>query len=130
MTVVPNPSSETNLAVTPAASVNIDSNAASAATNVAADPGSGSALTIAAGDGVHGLPVLRRNCPGTKASAFCAWAEEDWTEMDSTLAVQQVMSICKSEHTITLFQVNPMLHKLTFLHFILVYSTNYKTGCV
>lgn len=89
MTVVPNPSSETNLAVTPAASVNIDSNAASAATTVAADPGSGSALTIATGDGVHGLPVLRRNCPGTKASAFCAWAEEDWTEMDSTLAVQQ-----------------------------------------
>ena len=101
MTVVPNPSSETNLAVTPAASVNIDSNAASAATTVAADPGSGSALTIATGDGVHGLPVLRRNCPGTKASAFCAWAEEDWTEMDSTLAVQQVMSICKSKRTIT-----------------------------
>merc|ERR1712223_2060035 len=89
MTVVPNPSRETNLAVTPAASVNIDSNAASAATTVAADPGSVSALTIATGDGVHGLPVLRRNCPGTKASAFCAWAEEDWTEMDSTLAVQQ-----------------------------------------
>ena len=101
MTVVPNPSSETNLAVTPAASVNIDSNAASATTTVAADPGSGSALTVAAGDGVHGLPVLRRNCPGTKASAFCAWAEEDWTEMDSTLAVQQVMSIFESDHSIT-----------------------------
>ena len=103
MTVVPNPSSETNLALTPAASVNIDSNAASA-TTTAADPGSGSALTIAAGDGVHGLPVLRRNCPGTKSSAFCAWAEEDWTEMDSTLAVQQVMSIFKSDHTITLLK--------------------------
>ena len=131
MTVVPNPSSETNLAVTPAASVNIDSNAASAATTVAADPGSGSALTIATGDGVHVLPVLRRNCPGTKASAFCAWAEEDWTEMDSTLAVQQVMSICISDHSLTeCLKVNPMLHKLTFLHFILVYSTNYKTGCI
>merc|ERR1711997_64402 len=80
---------ETNLAVTPAASVNIDSNAASAVTNVAADPGSGSALTIAAGDGVHGLPVLRRNRPGTKTADFSSWPEEDWTEMDSTLAVQQ-----------------------------------------
>ena len=34
---------------------------------------------------------LRRNRPGTKAADFCAWPEESFEEMDSTLAVQQVI---------------------------------------
>ena len=33
--------------------------------------------------------VLRRNRPGTKASAYCQWPEESFENMDSTLAVQQ-----------------------------------------
>ena len=31
----------------------------------------------------------RRNRPGTSASSFCNWSEENFEEMESTLAVQQ-----------------------------------------
>ena len=33
--------------------------------------------------------LTRRNRPGTSSSDFCAWPEETFEEMDSTLAVQQ-----------------------------------------
>ena len=33
--------------------------------------------------------TVRRNRPGTKASAFSRWPDETFEEMDSTLAVQQ-----------------------------------------
>ena len=85
MTVVPTASSETNLSASPVANVSGDPN-----TTIPVPTVTGSSLTGAITDGVQGLPVLRRNRPGTKATAFCAWPEEDWTEMDSTLAVQQV----------------------------------------
>ena len=91
MTVVPTASSETNLSATPATNAAGDASTIPVAA-VAAAPGSGGPVSANANDGVHGLPVLRRNSPGTKAAAFCAWQEEDWTEMDSTLAVQQVGS--------------------------------------
>ena len=90
MTVVPTASGETNLSTATVTNVSGDINTASQGTTVTTDPVSGGALTGAASDGVQGLPVLRRNRPGTKTAAFCAWPEEDWTEMDSTLAVQQV----------------------------------------
>lgn len=34
---------------------------------------------------------LRRNRPGTKAENFCGWPDEPFEEMDSTLAVQQLI---------------------------------------
>ena len=89
MTVVPTASSETNLSAPPVTNVSGDPTATIPVPAVTA-----STLSISTGDGIQGLPVLRRNRPGTKATAYCAWPEEDWTEMDSTLAVQQVMSIC------------------------------------
>jgi len=88
MTVVPTASSEANLSATPATSVIGDANTIPVSA-VTTAPGSCGPLSVTASDGVQGLPVLRRNSPGTKATAFCAWPEEDWTEMDSTLAVQQ-----------------------------------------
>ena len=33
--------------------------------------------------------TVRRNRPGTKCSAFSRWPDENFEEMDSTLAVQQ-----------------------------------------
>ena len=33
--------------------------------------------------------IKRRNRPGTSASSFCNWTEENFDEMESTLAVQQ-----------------------------------------
>ena len=85
MTVVPTASSETNLSAPPVANVSGDPNTTIPVANVTA-----STLSGTTNDGMQGLPVPRRNGPGTKAMAFCAWPEEDWTEMDSTLAVQQV----------------------------------------
>jgi len=35
--------------------------------------------------------VLRRNRPGTKAEDWCRWKDEAFEEMDSTLAVQQLI---------------------------------------
>lgn len=35
--------------------------------------------------------VLRRNLPGTKAADFCGWPDQSFDEMDSTLAVQQLI---------------------------------------
>lgn len=84
MTVVPTASSETNLSAPPVANVSGDPNTTIPVANVTA-----STLSGTTNDGMQGLPVPRRNGPGTKAMAFCAWPEEDWTEMDSTLAVQQ-----------------------------------------
>lgn len=37
------------------------------------------------------LHPLRRNCAGTPAQDFCAWPLESFDEMDSTLAVQQMI---------------------------------------
>ena len=90
MTVVPTASAEANLSTAAVTNVSGDVNTASQGTTVTAAPVSGGPVTGTTGDGVQGMPVLRRNRPGTKAAAFCAWPEEDWTEMDSTLAVQQV----------------------------------------
>ena len=86
MTVVPPASGEANLTTPTSTNVTGDGNTAAPGTAaVSAAP-----VTPSAGDGVHGLPLLRRNRPGTKAAAFSSWPEEDWAEMDSTLAVQQV----------------------------------------
>eukprot|EP00095_Tigriopus_kingsejongensis_P006024 snap_masked-scaffold671_size114370-processed-gene-0.18 protein:Tk06024 transcript:snap_masked-scaffold671_size114370-processed-gene-0.18-mRNA-1 annotation:"mob kinase activator-like 4" len=43
--------------------------------------------------GAHAPPssTLRRNGPGTPAHAYCAWPLESFDEMDSTLAVQQMI---------------------------------------
>ena len=85
MTVVPTASNETNLSAPPVANVSGEAN-----TTIPVATATTSTLSGTTSDGIQGLPVLRRNRPGTKATAFCAWPEEDWTEMDSTLAVQQV----------------------------------------
>jgi len=80
MTVVPTASNETNITATPITNVAGETNT-SVAASVTADPGSCVPMSVS--------PIVRRNRPGTKEKAFCAWPEEDWTEMDSTLAVQQ-----------------------------------------
>jgi len=80
MTVVPTASNETNITSTPITNVAGETNT-SVAASVTADPGSCVPMSVS--------PIVRRNRPGTKEKAFCAWPEEDWTEMDSTLAVQQ-----------------------------------------
>ena len=64
---------------------------AAATASVTANPGV-TASPAAVSDGMS--PILRRNRPGTKAAEYSSWPEEDWTEMDSTLAVQQVCLIC------------------------------------
>nr|XP_060477442.1 MOB-like protein phocein [Panthera onca] len=48
----------------------------------------------------EGTAVLRRNRPGTKAQDFYNWPDESFDEMDSTLAVQQVITIvfCNSSN--------------------------------
>lgn len=86
MTVVPTASSETNLSAPSVTNASVDPS-----TTISVPAVTASTLSITTGDGIPGLPVLRRNRPGTKAAAYCAWPEEDWTEMDSTLAVQQVV---------------------------------------
>ena len=90
MTVVPTSSSETSLSTAPVANVSGDPNTTNPVATVTSGPVTCGPLSGTASDGMQVLPVLRRNRPGTKATAFCAWPEEDWTEMDSTLAVQQV----------------------------------------
>merc|ERR1712154_152116 len=80
MTVVPTASNETNITAAPVTNVAGETNT-SAAVSATADPGSCVPMSVS--------PIVRRNRPGTKEKAFCAWPEEDWTEMDSTLAVQQ-----------------------------------------
>ena len=92
MTVVPTASGETNLSPATVTNVSGDGNTTSQGTPGTTAPVSGGPVTGTGttSDGGQGLPVLRRNRPGTKTAAFCAWPEEDWTEMDSTLAVQQV----------------------------------------
>ena len=81
MTVVPAASSETNM---PSSGTNVSGETnSSIPTSTAADASSCVPLSVS--------PIVRRNRPGTKEKAFCAWPEEDWTEMDSTLAVQQVL---------------------------------------
>ena len=87
MTVVPTASGEPNLTTTTGTNVSGETSTAGSGTAAAV---SGAQVTPSAGEGVHGLPLLRRNRPGTKAAAFSTWPEEDWSEMDSTLAVQQV----------------------------------------
>ena len=82
MTVVPAASSETNMS-TSGTNVSGETNT-SIPTSTAADPSSCVPMSVS--------PIVRRNRPGTKEKAFCAWPEEDWTEMDSTLAVQQVLN--------------------------------------
>ena len=81
MTVVPTASNETNITTAPVTNVAGETNT-SVAVSATADPGSCVPMSVS--------PIVRRNRPGTKEKAFCAWQEEDWTEMDSTLAVQQV----------------------------------------
>jgi len=79
MTVVPAASSETNM---PSSGTNVSGETnSSIPTSTAADASSCVPMSVS--------PIVRRNRPGTKEKAFCAWPEEDWTEMDSTLAVQQ-----------------------------------------
>merc|ERR1719273_77300 len=80
MTVVPTASNETNITAAPVTNVTGETNT-SVAVSATADPGSCVPMSVS--------PIVRRNRPGTKEKAFCAWQEEDWTEMDSTLAVQQ-----------------------------------------
>lgn len=86
MTVVPTASGEPNLTTTTGTNVSGEGSTAASGTTAAV---SGAQVTPSAEDGVHGLPLLRRNRPGTKAAAYSTWPEEDWAEMDSTLAVQQ-----------------------------------------
>ena len=82
MTVVPAASNETNM---PSSGTNISGETnSSIPTSTAADASSCVPMSVS--------PIVRRNRPGTKEKAFCAWPEEDWTEMDSTLAVQQVLN--------------------------------------
>ena len=84
MTVVPTASGEPNLTTTTGTNASGEASTAGSGTTAAV---SGAQVTPSTGDG---LPLLRRNRPGTKAAAFSTWPEEDWAEMDSTLAVQQV----------------------------------------
>uniref|UniRef100_A0A8B9BUQ1 Uncharacterized protein n=1 Tax=Anser brachyrhynchus TaxID=132585 RepID=A0A8B9BUQ1_9AVES len=55
-------------------------------------PGPGGAVTMVMAEGTA---VLRRNRPGTKAQDFYNWPDESFEEMDSTLAVQQVLLFFK-----------------------------------
>jgi len=80
MTVVPTASSETNMSNSPVTNVSGETNT-SITSSSTADAGSCVPMSVS--------PIVRRNRPGTKEKSFCAWPEEDWTEMDSTLAVQQ-----------------------------------------
>ena len=49
----------------------------------------------------EGTAVLRQNRPGTKAQDFYNWPDESFDEMDSTLAVQQVIIIVSFATPIT-----------------------------
>lgn len=84
MTVVPTASNETNMSNTSGTNVSGESNS-SVPASTGTDTGSCVPMSVS--------PIVRRNRPGTKEKAFCAWPEEDWTEMDSTLAVQQVLML-------------------------------------
>ena len=95
MTVVPTASGEPNLTTTTGTNVSGETSTAGSGTTAAV---SGAQVTPSTADGVHGLPLLRRNRPGTKAAAFSTWPEEDWAEMDSTLAVQQVKETDKQKY--------------------------------
>ena len=82
MTVVSTASNETNMSNSPVTNVSGETNT-SITSSSTADAGSCVPMSVS--------PIVRRNRPGTKEKSFCAWPEEDWTEMDSTLAVQQVL---------------------------------------
>ena len=97
MTVVPTVSGESNVTTATGTNVSGDVSTTGQGTAVTAAAVSGIPVTVSAGDGVHGVPLLRRNRPGTKTAAFSSWPEEDWAEMDSTLAVQQVNYLTKNE---------------------------------
>ena len=65
---------------------------ATSAAATAASAGSAGAPAEAgttAGAENAGSGIVRRNNPGTKAADFCRWQDENFDEMDSTLAVQQ-----------------------------------------
>ena len=124
MTVVPAASSETNM---PSSGTNVGGETnSSIPTSTAADASSCVPMSVS--------PIVRRNRPGTKEKAFCAWPEEDWTEMDSTLAVQQVLDsyilIVRDEISFSfLLLLNVFPLNLTSFYWLLVHTTNYTKRC-
>ncbi|NXY08131.1 PHOCN protein, partial [Pteruthius melanotis] len=62
----------------------------------------------------EGTAVLRRNRPGTKAQDFYNWPDESFEEMDSTLAVQQLilMLLCSISFRQFCLELNGLAVKL------------------
>ena len=123
MTVVPAASNETNM---PSSGTNVSGETnSSIPTSTAADASSCVPMSVS--------PIVRRNRPGTKEKAFCAWPEEDWTEMDSTLAVQQVLNsyilTARDEILSFLLLLNVFPLNLTSFYWLLVHTTNYTKRC-
>ena len=102
---------------------------ASAGVSTSASPSGNAAAAASTAANAQASPTpaspssakLRRNRPGTKAADFCAWPEESFEEMDSTLAVQQVIQQSIRRY-VTLFLVSQKNHlqfqsKFNFSHF-------------
>lgn len=77
---------------TASAGVSTSSSTSATSNNANNAPSSTSSETSATPNVTSGTStVIRRNRPGTQSTEFCRWPEESFEEMDSTLAVQQII---------------------------------------